>query len=78
MSTELYLDTARLGQMCRGARMAEQDFVKLVTWVDANAVYYGSYWGRIHIAHRNHPNFRPTPTLQQALATEPPLPDSQR
>lgn len=55
-----------------------EDFVKLTTWVDANAVYYGSYWGRIHIAHRNHPNFRPTPTLVQALATEPPLPDDQR
>lgn len=30
MSTELYLDTARLGRMCSGARGAERDFVKLV------------------------------------------------
>jgi len=30
MSTELYLDTARLGRMCRGARLAEQDFGRLV------------------------------------------------
>jgi hypothetical protein len=58
--------------------LPREDFVKLATWVDANAVYYGSYWGRIHIAHRNHPNFRPTPTLDQALATEPPLPDDRR
>ncbi len=31
MNTELYLDTARLGQMCRGARMAEQDFSGLAS-----------------------------------------------
>ena len=30
MSTELYLDTARLGRMCRGARTAEQEFGWLV------------------------------------------------
>ena len=30
MSTELYLDTARLGRMCRGARSAEQEFGWLV------------------------------------------------
>ena len=30
MSTELYLDTARLGRMCRGARSAEQQFGRLV------------------------------------------------
>lgn len=30
MPTEIYLDTARLGRMCRGARLAEQDFGRLV------------------------------------------------
>ena len=31
MQAELYLDTARLGRMCRGACSAEQDFVRLVS-----------------------------------------------
>lgn len=31
MFTEIYLDTARLGRMCPGARGAEQDFLKLVS-----------------------------------------------
>ena len=31
MGTELYLDTARLGRMCPGARLAEQDFGWLVS-----------------------------------------------
>ena len=30
MTTEIYMDTARLGRMCRGARLAEQDFGRLV------------------------------------------------
>jgi len=55
-----------------------EDYVKITTWVDANAVYYGSYWGRIRIEHRDHPNFRPVPTLEDALATEPPVPWEKR
>ena len=31
MSTELYLDTARLGRMCHGASRAERDYSKLVS-----------------------------------------------
>ena len=54
------------------------DFVKLATWVDANAAYYGSYWGRLHIEHLGHPNFRPVPTFDQAQSTVAPLPDGQR
>jgi len=55
-----------------------EDYVKITTWVDANAAYYGSYWGRIRIEHRDHPNFRPVPTLEHALATEPPIPWDER
>jgi len=42
MNTELYLDTARLGQMCRGARIAEQDFVKLVSRL-RSSLYFGEF-----------------------------------
>ena len=31
MPTEIYLDTARLGRMCEGARRAEHDFARLVS-----------------------------------------------
>jgi len=42
-------------------------FIRLATWVDANAPYYGSYFGRRNIAHRDRPDFRPVPTLESAL-----------
>jgi hypothetical protein len=59
-------------------RLPVADFVKLATWVDASAVYYGSYWGRIHIDHKDHPNFRPVPTLEEALNTVCPTADDKR
>jgi len=46
--------------------LPREDFVKLVTWVDANSPYYGTYFGRRNLAHRDDPEFRPAPTLSAA------------
>jgi hypothetical protein len=46
--------------------------LKITTWIDASGVYYGSYFGRIVIDHKDHPNFRPDPTFEQAISTENP------
>ncbi len=48
-------------------QLPREDFIKLVTWVDGNSPYYGSYFGRRNIAHRNDPDFRPVPTLSAAF-----------
>jgi hypothetical protein len=50
-----------------GVHLPREEFIRLVTWVDANAPYYGSYFGRRNLAHRNRPDFRPVPTLESAL-----------
>ncbi|MHB8974333.1 MAG: hypothetical protein ACYC3X_01245 [Pirellulaceae bacterium] len=52
-------------------KLPREDFIRLVTWVDANAPYYGSYFGRRNIAYRDRPDFRPVPTLESALGTPP-------
>ena len=39
-----------------------------VSW----AIKFGSYFGRIRLEHKGHPNFRPTPTFQQAISPENP------
>lgn len=54
-----------------GVTLTREEFVRLVTWVDANAPYYGSYFGRRNIAYRDRPDFRPVPTLQSALGVRP-------
>ena len=71
---------AQVRKGCSGndRKLPLADFVKLTTWVDANAQYYGSYWGRRNLRYKDHPNFRPVPTLEQALSTQAPLPDEKR
>ena len=50
-------------------KLPREEFIRLATWVDANAPYYGSYFGRRNIAYRGQPDFRPVPTLESALGT---------
>ena len=47
-------------------RLSREEMIRLTTWVDANAPYYGSYFGRRNLAYRDRPDFRPVPTLQSA------------
>ena len=46
------------------ARLSREEFITLATWVDANAPYYGSYYGRRNIKYKDHPDFRPLPEMQ--------------
>jgi hypothetical protein len=50
-----------------------EDFVKLTTWVDANAQYYGTYYGRQDIRYKDHPDFRPLHSFEEAIGPEPPF-----
>ena len=54
------------------------DFVKLTTWVDANAQYFGTYYGRKNLRFKDHPNFRPVPTFAEAISTVCPTPKEKR
>jgi len=55
----------------QGTELSQNEWIRLVTWVDANCPYYGSYFGRRHIQYVNHPDFRPVPTLSSARGTDP-------
>ena len=44
-------------------KLSRQEFIRLVTWIDANSPYYGSYFGRRNLKHRDHPDFRPLPKV---------------
>jgi hypothetical protein len=52
-------------------QLSREDMLRLTTWVDANAPYYGSYFGRRNLVYRNHPDFRPVPTLDAARGSPP-------
>ena len=58
--------TSKLIQMLRQGHQDVQlppaDFIKLVTWVDLNLPYYGTYFGRRNLVYKDQPDFRPVPT----------------
>jgi hypothetical protein len=41
-----------------------EEFTCLVTWIDANAPYYGVYEGKKNIKWNGAPDFRPLPGQQ--------------
>ena len=58
-------------------RLAPEELLKISNWVDTNAQYYGSYYGRRNLKDKAHPNFRPVPTWESAIGI-PPLPEDRR
>ena len=69
---------ARLAEQHKEIRLAPEELLKITNWVDTNAQYYGSYWGRRNLRYKDHPDFRPVPTFDQAVSYVSPLPDDQR
>ncbi len=53
-------------------RLSEEEFVQLVNWLDVNAPFHPSYWGRLHARYQDHPNYRPAVTVEEALKREVP------
>jgi len=43
--------------------ITREEFIKIVTWIDANAPYYGTYEGQIDLKYKSEPNFRPMPLV---------------
>jgi len=58
--------------------MSQADLVRIITWVDSNAQFYGSYWGRKNVSHKGHKNYRPVVSFEHAINTVSPLPEDQR
>jgi hypothetical protein len=54
-------------------KLSEPEWVRLVTWVDTNGQYYGSYFGRRNLRFADQKDFRPAPTLASAYGSRPDL-----
>ena len=64
----------KLVQTHKDIRLDPAELLKISNWVDTNAQYYGSYYGRRNLQEKNHPDFRPLPTWESALGIPPPDP----
>lgn len=69
---------AHLKKGHKKVKLSEEEWVSLTTWVDSNAQFYGSYYGRRNIQYKDHPNYRPVPTFAQAISTKAPLKEEDR
>ena len=58
--------------------LSQPEWIKLVTWIDCGAPYYGSYYGRRHLNYRGQPDFRPVPTVSSARGIAPAFPEPVR
>jgi hypothetical protein len=60
----------RLVEAHRDIQLGPAELLKISNWVDTNAQYYGSYYGRRNLQDRDHPDFRPVPTWESAIAEQ--------
>jgi hypothetical protein len=54
-------------------KLSQEEMLKITTWVDANAQYYGTWYGRRDLDYRDHPTFRRTPTFAEAISPKDPV-----
>jgi len=47
------------------ANLTRDEFVRVVTWIDANTPFYGTYRGKRDIKDKDDPEFRPPPLVQK-------------
>ena len=58
--------------------LAPEELLRVTNWIDTNCQFYGSYWGRRHISHKDHSNFRPVSTFDEAVNNMAPLSEDKR
>ncbi len=69
---------AELAEKHKKIKLTQAELIKITTWVDSNAQFYPSYWGRRHKQYAGHKNYRPAVTFAQAIAVDAPLPEKER
>jgi hypothetical protein len=45
--------------------VSREEFIRIVTWIDANTPYYGTYRGKRELKYRDEPDFRLPPLVQK-------------
>jgi hypothetical protein len=47
--------------------LSREEKIRVATWIDSNAQYYGTYFGKKNVKYRGDKDFRPPPTISSAL-----------
>jgi hypothetical protein len=63
--------TSELMKMIRDGHedvtLSREELIRISTWIDSNAQYYGTYFGKKNLKYQNDSDFRPVPTIESAL-----------
>ncbi len=51
--------------------LSTAELLKISNWLETNCQYYGSYWGRRHIKHKDEADFRPNVRFAEAISRFP-------
>jgi hypothetical protein len=54
--------------------LSKSEILEITNWLDVNCQFHPSYWGRANAKYRNHPNYRPEVTFEEAIQRT--VPDS--
>lgn len=60
----------KLREQHREVKLSQEEFVRVVNWLDACCQYYPSYWGMKNLAHARSPYFRPEVQFREALDSQ--------
>jgi len=68
----------KLAREHKDIKLSKEELLKVTNWVDTNAQYYGTYWGRKNLKYKDHPQFRPYPSFETAISMISPVPEDLR
>jgi len=58
--------TAQIRKEPCKTNLTREEFIRIVTWIDANVPYYGTYRGKRDPKYKDDPDFRPPPAMVAA------------
>ena len=64
--------TEHLKEAHKEVQLSRAEFVTMVNWLDCFGQFYPSYWGVKNLKYKNHENFRPKVTFEEAISREVP------
>lgn len=56
-------------------KLSQAELVRIVTWIDCGAPYYGSYFGKRNLKYKDCRDFRPVPKFAEACGEVPASPE---
>jgi hypothetical protein len=62
----------RLAKLHKNIKPSPAELLRVTNWIDTNAQFYGSYYGRRHSRFRDRADYRPEVSFAEAIAPEAP------